>query len=231
MKQMASSSAKKSFRLALLFLALCFVISISGYFVMMNTSIEKLPVAAIVFEIASIDEDDYEDMLTDLEISVYQMEQAMEYNSSYWAQMLSSKDMKRLENFVDAAADLSDKVTIMNLQKAMDAVLELRDTPFGDEIFSDFYEVDLELTKTIFDVLPISLLVAAITCLLFTIIGTLCRINGLAIFGAVNATIYCLAAYGILFAVMMLAAHILISVMLSQVNKEYKAYCAGTLVA
>lgn len=226
LKTMASEKVKKASQLALILTLVCVVVMVIGYIVAMNTSIENIPVVSMTIE----DPEAFEEMKEEAEEAVEDVEDKMDDYEDELEELLSKKDMKQLEKFVKAFSKTADCISINNLKSTIKALDKLADDASEilnlDNVTDDIQEM-MEILGIISTVMIIFMLIA----LLFTVLGGLCKVNGLVVVGAILTTIYCLLFCGILIVILNLAAHIALIYMQGQGKKEYKAYRAGALNA
>ncbi len=224
MKQLASPAAKQANLWSVILLAVCLVILLAGSFMLMNTSLEDIPVSALVLDAAGMD-------VQELKTTLLESAMEMEMVAAFYGGTASDSDVRLLQELAETMYECADTLSFNNIRKVLNAWDDFGSSSLGQSMDLDSSLDTLSAYSTFFDVYTVMMPISAVFTLLFSAIGTLCRIRGLVIFGSVTVTINCLTSYGLLIAVLALAAHIGIIILLGKINKEYKAYQTGALAA
>lgn len=138
--------------------------------------------------------------------------------------------MEELEEYLNTSID--DDINFKKLLKRMDAVME---TPslsnmssfinMFEDFDSDIWGEDMdEMVLEIFDIILKVIVIVYVVLVLLTILVTLFKRTGLVVLAQFFSVIYVLLCVGLVPAVILAIAYIVLAVFCSIINKEYKAY-------
>ena len=226
LKTLATPKTKKTMLLAKIVALVCVLIMVIGYLVAINTSIEEIPILRIAME----DADDFDEAKERLEDLVEEMEDDMDYYEDEFEDLLSKKEQKQLDKIVDIMKDCAKNASISNMKRLAKNMSNLTDDMSEIQDLKDA-TADLDEAIEILNIISIVLLVFMIVALFFTVLGALCKANGLVVVGAIFTTLFCILFCGVLFVILNLAAHVALIYLQGQGKKEFKAYRKGTLNA
>lgn len=231
LKQLATPNAQKANKLILILLAVCVVIMVIGHIKLVHTSIEDIPFIATVAKISDVDMGEVDELKDEVRDELEELEDLIDYYEDELEEEASKKDLKKLDKLLDVMKDMTKSMSFTNLKKFTNLLTDLADSDASKYLNLDDAGGDLKTIRTAMNTAAVLMLVGAIFSLLFTILGGLTRVNVLVVLGGISASIGCANLYGLLFVILMVAAHVGMIIMVSKINKEYKAYRNGTLHA
>lgn len=214
----------KSLILAKIAALVCVLVIVLGYFVAMNTSIEKIPVVRMSME----DTDDFDETTENFEELLEEIEDDMEDYEDELEELLSKKERKQLDKMVDTMKDTARNTSIRNMKRLANIMTEITDDASETLNLKDA-RAELDEATELLNIITTILLGFLIIGLFFTVLGALRNVNGLVVVGAILTTLFCILFCGILLVILNLAAHIALIYLQRQYKKEFKAYRAGAL--
>ena len=222
----AGQSARAKGKLAVLVCLIAVAVIIAGIFATLSMPIFDIPVMSIALEAADADPDD---LLDELENELDAMEEEYEMIEDDF----SKSEREDIESWMEAAGDMADNFSILNLQKfvkdtavIVDEHGDEFDTSDLDDIAEGMDAINQAMGAVIvFDVgfffLPI----------LFAVLGGTLKNTALTIVGMVFTVIAQVIFCGVLWVVLSLAVGVVQAVLCSKVNSEYRNYRMGKLPA
>lgn len=199
--------------------ALCLIVMLIGYFVTVNTSIEKIPVISIF-----ADNDDFDAEKEVMSEGMDELEELLEENEDELSDELSKSEMKLVDNLVKAGKKFAKSFSINNTKKVIKAIDAIVTEGLEDELDLDGDLMGLDAIMEVLDVITTVLLIFTLFSVAFTVGGGASRLTPLVAVGLAFSTLNCLIFCGFLVMLLNLAAHICLIVFMTQLNKEYRAY-------
>lgn len=199
----------------------CILIIVLGYFVVMNTSVENIPIVSMAIE----DDDNFsEDLKENMEEFAKKVEGDKD-NFKDFLEEASGKDVKNLDKLLKAMKKTAKRCSISNLKRTAKLLADI------SEDIADVAELNntsSDLQKAIKSLSTIStiLLVFMIIGLFFTVLGALRHTRGPVVAGAILTTLFCMLFCGILLVILNLTSHIALIHLQRQYKKEFNSYCA-----
>ncbi len=200
----------------------CIALLVGGWFSMLNTSIEDIPVIASV---AGDSTDALDEAKEELEKALDEAEK----NLDEFKEELSEEDYETLEEFLETAKDMSEDISIDNMSALIAAAQDLADIEFEGETLKELDDITESMegmaeAEDIFNTLKTISLVMLLLFAAFTLFGGLFRIRGLVIPGMILTALYTLPFMGTLFVVGNILLHVALIVLLSVTTSAYKKY-------
>lgn len=198
--------------------AACLLLMIIGCIVTLNTSVENIPIMSMFMQDDDVDE--AKEIMSD---AMDELEDQYESNEDEIKDTLSKKEIKLIDELIDALDEFSISFSINNTKRvvaAVDALVEKGVDEYFD--LEDFEELDV--IAAALNVASTVLWVMAMFGVAFTVGGGASRLTPLVSIGMVFTTLHCLIYCGVLFIVLNLAAHICLIVFMTQLNREYRTY-------
>ncbi len=201
----------------------CVVLMLISYLVVINTSLEKIPVIATV---AQGNTDDFYDVMDDMEEFYEILEEGMDEKEDELEDMLTKGQIRKLEKLVKAVKKCSTKLSISNFNtmvKRFEAVakMEVDDEAFGD--VNDELE-EIQEIKLVLGLASGILFFGAAASAVFLFFGGFFHKSALAILGTIGAFFYCLMGCGLLMLLVVLAVAVLMILQCTAVSGAYKAH-------
>ena len=222
----ASESAKSKAKLAVLVCLIAVGVIIAGIVATLSMSIFDIPVMSIAMEAADADPDE---LLEDLENELETMEEEYEMIEDDF----SKSECEDIENWMDAANNMADSFSILNLQKFVKDTAVIVDE-YGDEFdTSDLDEISegMEAVNQAMGAIIVFVLGFFFLPILFAVLGGTLKNTALTIVGMVFTAISQLIFCGVLWVVLSLVVGVVQAVLCSKVNAEYRDYRMGRLPA
>lgn len=201
----------------------CALLLVLSYVASLNTSFEKIPIVSMAFSMAG-DEDTFDDLSDEFDKLADQLEDGYDKQEDELKDLLSKKEIKSLEKFIEITRDCSKSFSLNNLSRLLSCYEDLADTDLAglSHSISDAVD-DAKEIQSILSIIKTFLLIGALGCAVFVFCGGFFAKPGLAIFGTVLTVFYGLSFCPILMLLLNLAAQIYMIILARQVKKEKKA--------
>ena len=195
---------------------------VGGWFSFLNTSVEDIPVIAMV---AGDSVDELEDAKDELKNAVDELEEKVEDAKDE----LNDDEIEALESFIDAGKKLSDDISVKNIVNIVAEANEFAEVEINGHEMSELDEMKdslemFEEISTVLNVLQLLPLIILLGFALFTLFGGLFRVRGLVITGMIFTTLFALPFMSALFVIGNLALHIALIVFTSITTSAWKKY-------
>lgn len=218
-KNSPSNKAKSLSKIALILAVVLVVSIISTYFVTMNTSVDKIPFISMAVDESDLG--DFDEMYDEAD----EMSDKLDDSYDKEKDEFSDEEQEVIEDFIEAAKDLGDCISISNCKavlSASDDILEID----GIEILDDVASLSSELDDLIdaFNIISGVLIGFILFILIFAALGGFLKIRGLVIASLIFSLIHTFLLCGILWVIITAVIHIALIVVLTQRNAEYKNY-------
>lgn len=205
--------AKMPLKLVALILTIaCAVAFVVSYISVVNTSVENIPIIALVM---GDDVDELKEMKGEIGDEIDRFEEACELIEDD----LTSKEKKSLEKAADVMKGLSKNFSVNGMKQFAEVMQEIEDIDFIDGYSADGIADEADEILSILDAVTTVVMVVMVFCLILCVLGGLLRSTGLVITGIVFTVLYSLIFCGFLWLVILAAINIAIIV----VNKKVKA--------
>lgn len=223
-KEFANSVASKGYKsksLICLIMALVLVASLIGsYFLVLNTSFDKLP---LVSAIIKSEGEDFDEVMYEIRSDSYMMRSELNAERSF----LTDNEYKILDKYVTCAEKCGKNFSIQNTRNLVKAAEKVGNSNTSNRVRYYVPNSDLRDIKEINEVLDLIsgiILGFMIFALCFTAPGALCKVRGLVIVGSIFTQIYSALFCPIWATILLILLHIVVIVFISMVRNEYKAY-------
>lgn len=201
----------------------CVVLLLLSYVAAVNVSFDKIPIVSMVFTMAD-EEGEIEEMKEELEDLSELLQEGYEAGEDELKDVLSKREIKDLEKFIDAVADCAKKMSLHNFSKMMSRYEPLEDfdmDALGRHLLGSVEEA--KEINSILGVIKAFLLIGALVCAVFVFFGGFKFKTGLAITGTVLTVLYGLSFCPFLMLLLNLAAQIYMIYVMKAVKKEKNA--------
>jgi hypothetical protein len=222
----AGLHARGQAKLAVLVCLIAVAVIIAGIFATLTMPIFDIPVMSIALEAADADPDD---LLDELENELDAMEEEYEMIEDDF----SKSEREDIESWMEAAGDMADNFSILNLQKfvkdtavIVDEHGDEFDTSDLDDIAEGMDAINQAMGAVIVFVVGFFFLPILFAVLGGTLKNTTLTVVGI-VFTAIAQVIFC----GMLWVVLSLVVGVVQAVLCSKVNTAYRDYRLGKLPA
>ncbi len=211
----AKKSGISTMKLIALVLALVSIAAlVISYFVVMDTSFEKIPAVSLIMG----------DDVKEVKEMKKEIKQAYEDANEVFKEAedeLDKKDAKLLKNALKTIKSLSSSFSINNIRGLAEYVKDLEDIKVDGQYVLDPSVADVgdDITDVL-DVISTVVLVFMLVCLAFTALGGFLRINGLVITGLIFSALYALIFCGVLFLILFAVVDIALCVVIAKAKKQ-----------
>lgn len=206
LKTLASPNAKTLVKIAWGLLAVCVLILALGWNSSVNGPFYEIPVFKMVLGA------DYTEAMGELTDMLDESEDGIDELRDLYEDEIEENDLEKL---VDSAEKMAKNPSLNNIKDVAEQMNKY-----------NIDDMDAELVA-IFDVAIAVLTICFGVVALFTVLGGVFKSAGLTIFALVLSVPICGLFSGVLYIVLALVAYIAQTVVLSKINKEYKAYKNG----
>ena len=227
-KNVAPANVKTKVNLSRIFGIVCLAVMLLSYFVVMNTSVQNIPCIATILGPAA---DNIESSMKDMEDYAEMMEEALEEQEDHFEEILSSSEMKELENFIKCTQKCGQSFSIQNCKNLMKSYEKLTDI---DDGMLDRYLGDMDEIKAViivFDGITTFLLIGALLCAAFMFFGGMFHMTPLVGVGFGFSCVYALLFCGWLILALIVLVSVLLLVCTVGANKGYKEYRKNPVIA
>ncbi len=220
-KTVAPAKVKTKVNLSRILGIVCLVVMLLSYFVVMNTSVQKIPCIATILGPAA---DDIEDSMEELDKYAEMMEETLEENEEYFEETLSGGEMRELKKFIACTQKCAKSFSIQNCKNLMKSYEKLTDIDDGalDRYLGDMDEI--KAVTVVFDGITSFLLIGALLCGAFMFFGGMFHMTPLVGVGFGFACVYALLFCGLLVVALIVVTSVLLLVSTVGANKGYKEY-------
>lgn len=222
-KNFASDKCRRNALISLILTLVLIVSMVGSYFIVMGTSVEKIPL--ISFAAKMSDEDAVE------EIGEYKREMKdkvlqgrIELANS--KQKFTQEEYSLLEKLFDTTELCSESCSIRNFKKfykVAEQITEKANLAQKVDIAKNTIN-DISDIKEILNIVSVVLVCCVLFVLFFSALGGLLKVRFLVILGMLFALIYALILCPVWVLVLIMIMYIALIVFISMVNSEYKAY-------
>lgn len=200
----------------------CALLMLVSYLVVINTSLENIPLIEMV---AQGDTDVFTDMKDDMERFYDILEEGMDEKEEELEDMLTKSQIRKLEKFAKSVKKCSTNLSISNFNKMIkrfEAVAKMEvEEELGD--MSDELD-DVKEAKAVIAVVSGILFFGAACSAVFLFLGGFFRKTALAVLGTIGGFFYCLLGCGVLMLLLVMASAVFMVVQTMAVNGAYKAH-------
>ncbi len=198
-----------------------------------KTSIEDIPLVSTAMEMASLGMDeDVEDVFAELKDELYDQISDMEDDLDDIRDDLSPEEEEWCERFVEIGYALAEDFSLENISDVFDHVEALAEVAEDSEVFGtddldDLFDIFDGIDTAILTAINTALFISMAWALIWGLIGGGLRIRGFVIAGLVFSLFYTGICCGALVTLLVLAIHIALIVIITMINREYRAYKAS----
>ena len=221
LQNLAPDKIQRRSKLCKLLAVACVLLMLLSYLVVINTSMENVP---IIETVGQGELDTFTDMKEELEDMADALEEGMDEQEDELEDMLTKKQIRKLEKFAKALRKAASTLSISNFNtmvRRFEAVAKMEVDEQWDA--SDELE-DIQEVKLVIGVVSGILIVGAVFIALFLFLGGYFHKSVLAILGAIGAFFYCLLGCGLWMVLLTLAVTGFMIYTIRTVNHSYKEH-------
>lgn len=222
--KVAPAPVQKKAKLGKLLSVVCLALLLICYFVVMGTSLEKIPVVNMTLE-SEGSASDFDDMKDELEELVDEMEDQLEEEEEELEDLFGKKEIKNVKNFLKSVKKCAKSMSVRNMNNMVKQYEKLFDSDIAEEMELDANGMDeLQEVNEILSTIRTILLIGALVCALFVVLGGLTRSGFLTVFGMILTLIYTIVLCGWLWVILNFAAQLAMMICNSKANRAWKDY-------
>ena len=177
-------------------------------------------------------DEDVEDVFAELKDELYDQISDMEDDLDDIRDDLSPEEEEWCERFVEIGYALAEDFSLENISDVFDHVEALAEVAEDSEVFGtddldDLFDIFDGIDTAILTAINTALFISMAWALIWGLIGGGLRIRGFVIAGLVFSLFYTGICCGALVTLLVLAIHIALIVIITMINREYRAYKAS----
>lgn len=215
LRQAAPEKVRTTATVTVVIMLVALALIVAGVVGTLTMNVFEVPAMSFIM---TVSEADPQELLTELDEQVYEMESSYEYAK----EDMDAAERKDAEQLLNVMGDLADTFSILNFQRLMDLVTELNVTRgLGVDV------EDMQAVEMLIGIMFAVIIGFFVLPVLFVLLGGLLKNTPLTVIGLIFTLISQLILCAPLWTVTTLAALIVQIVLCTKVNGAYKAYRNG----